>query len=314
MALTILDALKDPSRKLTGQQRALINEFATASPLLAAVPFETIQGGAYPYSMVDKLPGVGFRGINATFTESTGVLNPQTEVLKIAGGDLDVDHFLIRSQGESVRATQELLKVQALSLACTRAIIKGDSVADPDVFDGLQVRLGGNQLLEAVATAPTAGGNPLSLAQLDKAIGRVANPTHILTNSTMIQRLTVGARTPSVGGNLSFTLDQYGKPVTSYGGIPLVDIGFDNDGNEILSFTEVGGGGGGAACTSMYVVSLRPGYLFGIQNGGIDVRDLGELQIKPVFRTRVEWFISIAMTHGRAAARIRGITDAPVTA
>ena len=43
---------------------------------------------------------------------------------------------------------------------------------------------------------------------------------------------------------------------------------------------------------------------------GVATRDLGELETKPVFRTRVEWYSGIAVYHGRAAARLAGITDA----
>jgi hypothetical protein len=46
----------------------------------------------------------------------------------------------------------------------------------------------------------------------------------------------------------------------------------------------------------------------------MDVRDLGELQASPFFRTRVEWFAGIACWHGRAAARLWGIKNAAVVA
>jgi hypothetical protein len=46
----------------------------------------------------------------------------------------------------------------------------------------------------------------------------------------------------------------------------------------------------------------------------MEARDLGELQTKPAMRTRVEWYAGIAMFHGRAAARLRGISNAAVTA
>ena len=46
----------------------------------------------------------------------------------------------------------------------------------------------------------------------------------------------------------------------------------------------------------------------------MDVRDLGELQTEPKFRTRVEWYAGIAVKHGRAVGRLRGISNAAVTA
>ena len=51
----------------------------------------------------------------------------------------------------------------------------------------------------------------------------------------------------------------------------------------------------------------------GLQNGIMEVRDLGELQTMPVMRTRVEWLVGMAVMHGRAAARLRGISNAAVT-
>jgi hypothetical protein len=54
--------------------------------------------------------------------------------------------------------------------------------------------------------------------------------------------------------------------------------------------------------------------LTGIQNGPMDVRDLGELQTKPAKRTRVEWHAGIALFHGKAACRLGGITNAAIVA
>jgi hypothetical protein len=61
-------------------------------------------------------------------------------------------------------------------------------------------------------------------------------------------------------------------------------------------------------------VSLGDGRLTGIQNGDMDVRDLGELQSAPLYRTRVEWYSGMAMYHGRAAARLQYIGDLAIVA
>jgi len=37
------------------------------------------------------------------------------------------------------------------------------------------------------------------------------------------------------------------------------------------------------------------------------VRDLGEIDEKPVFRTRIEWYCGMAVFHPRAAARLKGV-------
>jgi hypothetical protein len=47
---------------------------------------------------------------------------------------------------------------------------------------------------------------------------------------------------------------------------------------------------------------------------GISARDLGEVQDKPVFRTRVDWNCSFAIYNGYSVARLYGITNAAVVA
>jgi hypothetical protein len=54
--------------------------------------------------------------------------------------------------------------------------------------------------------------------------------------------------------------------------------------------------------------------VIGLQNGVMEVDDLGQVNDKPVYRTRIEWLISLAVLSGRAAARVWGIKKAAVVA
>ena len=308
MALTLLEAAK---RSQDPVQSAVIEMYAGASDVLANLRFDNIQGSAMKYNREETLPGIGFRGINESYTESTGVINPQIEPLVIVGGDLDVDKFILETMGMNQRSVQEEMKVKSLALAWTKAFIKGDSDSDPREFDGLQVRLTGNQLIDA---GSTDGGDALSLAKLDELIDAVDDPTHLIMNKAMRRRLTTAARTYTIGGFISYELDAFGKKIAYYNGLPILIMDKDNEDNDILPFTEVGSGGTTATACSIYCVSLTPGKLQGIQNKVLEARDLGELQTKPAMRTRVEWYAGIAMYHGRAAARLRGVKKAAVTA
>jgi len=308
MSLTLVEAAKLATDPI---QSAVIEMYARASAILANLPFDTIQGNALKYNREDTLPGIGFRGVNESYTESTGIVNPQTEPLVIAGGDLDVDKFILDTMGMSQRAVQESMKVKALALAWAKAFIKGDSASDPREFDGLQTRLTGNQLIEA---GSTDGGDALSLLKLDELIDTVEEPTHLIMNKTMRRRLTVAARTYTIGGFITWEKDAFGQQVAYYNDLPIIIADFDNEGNTILPFTEVGSGGSTATATSIYCVSLMPGKVIGIQSAPMEVRDLGELQTKPAMRTRVEWYAGTAMFHGKAAARLRGVSNAAVTA
>jgi hypothetical protein len=48
----------------------------------------------------------------------------------------------------------------------------------------------------------------------------------------------------------------------------------------------------------------------GLTNGGVQVTDLGELETKPAYRTRIEFYCGLATFGGRAAARLRGVLAA----
>lgn len=308
MALTLIEAAKLDSGNVL--RSAIIELYAGSSEILRVLPWIDIEGNALKYNREGALPGVGFRGVNEAFASSTGILNPITEPLVIAGGDLDVDRYIIKTMGMGQRSMHEAMKIRALALAFTRKFLKGDQLSDPREFDGLQTRVTGNQLIVAGATA---NGTPLSLLKLDEAIDQTLNPTHIIMNKAMARRLTVAARTAAVGGQIDYSVDEFGKRVMFYNGLPIITVDLDGDGVSILPFTEAASSGT-ATATSIYVVSMGGEGLNGIQNGGVDVRDLGELQTAPVYRTRVEWFVGMAVFNGRAVTRLWSISDAVVTA
>jgi len=308
MSLTLVEARKLHSGDV--YRAAYIEMFARSTDILRVLTFENITGGALRYNREETLPGVGYRGINEGYTESTGILNPIMEPLLICGGDLDVDRALIKTMGEDQRTVQEAMKIKAIGLHYALKFIKGDQESDPKEPDGLQIRLAGNQLLDAGATS---GGDALSLAKLDELYDAVLNPTHWIMNKALRRRLTAAARLSTVGGYITYEKDEFGIPVTKYADLPILIMDEDNTGTQILPFTEANPGGGTAASTSIYCVSIGDGMLTGIQNGDLEVEDLGQIDSDPVYRTRIEWLNGIALFHGKAAARLQGITNAAVT-
>ena len=308
MALTLIEAAKLETGDVF--RSGVIELYAGSSAILANLPFQSIAGNALKYNREAALPGVGFRGVNEAYTPSTGVLNPIVEALVIAGGDLDVDKFIIDTMGENIRSTHEAMKIRALGLQWTQKFIKGDTSSDPREFDGLQVRVTGGQLIAAGATA---NGTALSLSVLDQAIDQTLNPTHLLMSKGMARKLTTAARNYQIGGFITYSVDFFGKRVMEYNGMPILTVDLDGTGAPILPFTEAATSGT-ATAGSIYILSLTEDGLIGLQNGGMDVRDLGELQSAPVFRTRLEWYNGIAIFNGRAVTRIWSIADAPITA
>lgn len=304
--------LHEASKLVDGdlKRSAIIEMFAGSADIVGALPLMDIPGNSYSYSQEAKLPSVGFRGYNQSYTPSIGVVNPQSETLRIAGGELDVDTALVKTHGMGVRATHEAMQVKAFGQKIAAAFINGDS-SDGVSFDGLRVRVRGYQLLAANEDTPNANA-PLSLATLDEAIDRVDGPTHIIMSKRMRNKLSQAAKDRDVGGDLQWGKDDFGKRVGFYNDLPILITEDDDKGDRIIDFNEAGPAGG-ANTSSIYVVSFGEGKIVGLQNGIMDVRDLGEIDAAPVYRTRVEWLIAMAVMHGKAVSRVWGITDAAVT-
>jgi len=307
--LTVVEAAKLQSGNEL--QRAIIEIYAESSAVLGALPVTSIPGNSITYNQEQTLPGIGFRGVNGSYSEATGILNPVTEVLSIAGGDLDVDTYIVETMGPDQRSIQEKMKIKSLAKRFDKTFIKGDVQSTPNEFDGLQVRLTGDQL---IAQGSTSGGDVLTLAKLDELIDAVENPTHLIMSKAVRRSLTTAARTYTVGGFITFSVDAFGRTVTLYNDLPILVTDTDETGSAILAFDEANPGGGSSVGTSIYCVSLSDDTLHGIQNDIPSVRDLGELETKPAYRTRVEWFVGMCVKHPKAAARLYGVKAGTVTA
>lgn len=303
MAVTLVQAANASTNML---QRGVIQTFIDESPVLDRLPFMEIEGNAYEYRKESALPGIAFRAVNAGYTESTGAIVPATVGLKIFGGDADVDRFIQRtmSNWEDQRALQTRLKAKAAAIFFTQSFFEGDSVADPNSFDGLRTSLTGAQVI----TAGTNGA-ALTLTMLDDLLATIDGmPDVIYANDWLIRKINALVR--ATGAIPPEPREQYGKLVYSYAGIPLVNPGFGLDGvTRILAFDETVGTS--TLTSSIYAVRFgEQEYVSGLTNGGIDVYDLGELETKPAFRVRIEAYMAIAMFRAKAAGRLKGVLQA----
>lgn len=306
--ITLLEAAKiNPGEVL---RNTIIEHFARSSDLLRVLPFIDVQGGAYVYNLEGSLPGVAFRGVNEGYTATAGILNPQTERLRIGGGELKVDNAVLKMHGGDVRSQHELRQVKALSLTIGAKLINGDSTKDPREFDGLRTRIQGDQLLDA---GNTDGGDALSVSALRDLIDAVENPTHLVMSKKMRNLLSAAASDTTIGGYISYDKDEFGRRITMFDGLPIVVTDYDAEGKQIIDFNEVGAGGATASASSVYCVNFGDEGVTGLQNGVMEVRDLGEMETQPALLTRVEWLVGMAALHGRAAARLRGIAQTAVT-
>jgi hypothetical protein len=299
MAVTLAQAQAASTNML---QRGVIQVFIDESPVLDRLPFMEIEGNAYQYSKESALPGIAFRAVNAAYTESTGAIVNATVGLKIFGGDADVDRFIARTMGNlnDQRALQTRLKAKAAAIFFTQNFFEGNSGTNPDAFDGLSTMLTGAQVI----TAGTNGAT-LTLDMVDDLIAAVVGgPDVLYMNAWLIRKIN---RLLRAAGVQPEEIEVARRIVGRYAGIPMVAVGLATDGTtEILGFDETTGTSNFTA--SIYAVKFgEQEFVSGLTNGGIDVYDLGELETKPVFRTRIEAYMAIANFNGKAAARLKGI-------
>lgn len=311
MALTLAQAAPLSQNDL---QRGVIETFVQASPILDRIPFLNIEGNAYAYNQEATLPGVAFRSVNEAYTESTGTFNQLTESLVILGGDADVDTFIqqTRSNLNDQRAIQTAMKVKAASYKFQDTFFNGDVTVDTKSFDGLKKRLTGAQVIDTATNGlgPVAGGHDFFDA-LDALIAQVSGDVDALyANKGVIAKIMSSAR--RLGGADWVTEAITGKRVPTYNGIPLLNPGSNAAGTSVLTQTEVQGTATNAS--SIYAVKFGQdegdGGVTGLTNGGVQVRDLGEVDDKPAYRTRIEFFTGLAVFSGTAAARLRGVLSA----
>lgn len=312
MAMTLAEAAVLSENDL---QRGVIETFVQASPVLDRIPLMNIEGNAYAYNKEATLPGVAFRAVNEAYTESTGTFVQATESLVILGGDADVDRFIVQTRGNlnDQRAAQTALKVKAASYKFQDTFFNGDVAVDTKSFDGLKKRLTGSQVLDAgtnglaVVGADDAARHAF-FDKLEELMAAVAGgPDVIYANRALIAKIMSAGR--RIGGAEIVRNDITGKREATWNGVPIVDPGKTAAGVDILPQTETQGSS--SVASSIYAVKFGGDEgdqaVTGLTNGGVQVYDLGELDSKPAYRTRIEFYCGLATFGGQAAARLRGV-------
>lgn len=288
MPLTLAEASKLIQNPL---QRGVVETFARTSAVLQYLPFMDVAGNAYSYNVEQTLPGIAFRDYNATYTESTGVVNPQTEKLYILGGISHVDRAIVKTQGNlnNIRSIQDSMKAKAAALEFTRCFFKGENTTTATggattnnyEFDGLDERLTGSQVFTSAA---------LSLDDLDKLIDLIVGaPTVLFMNKNT--RRNVNKLMRAAGQATEVVNGVFGQQIPSYAGIPIGVIEEGKDGKPILVDGEI------------YAVRMgAQEYLSGLQAGTMEVIDNG--LVKTQYETLIEWICGMAIFHPRAAAKL----------
>jgi hypothetical protein len=285
--------------------RGVLDTLVTESAVLRYLPFLTVNGSAVTYNQESVMSTVSFYGVGDTWAEDVVQVSPQQVGLKTLGGDADVDAFLQQTDHNpnDLEALAIANKAKAIAYAFNDTFYHGDTLADPNAFDGL------NRTCGAIATSGGFSGSvralshgldgaTLTLAHLDELIDAIkpGGPSALFMSRRSRRKLKA-LRANAV----ELSVDQFGRRILTYDGIPV-----ETDDN--ISDTETQGAN--TDCSSIYAVQF--GYqtgVMGLQNGGLQVQRLGELETKNARRTRIKWYCGLAVFRTLAVARLAGVRD-----
>jgi len=300
MAISLLDFANQTQSPM---RKGIVQEITNESVFLRALRFVPVDGFAYTYNRQQTLGGIAFRGLNDSYANDTGVVNPQVETLSIFGGEVRTDRQIVNKQGDVARANAIAAKVKKAGLFFDRYVVKGDPTADPLQFHGLNVRLTGDQVMEA-----GANGAPLTLDLLDRALDAVVGSNSrkvIVCNKGVRRQITKLVRDAAGGAAVS----DVGPQAREYDGAPIEVLDEDGDETPILDFDETQGASD--VTTSLYVI--RPGsdvdgeYVQGLIGGGM-IEHVAVGLLGTYYSDIVEANMGLGVFHPRAAIRVKGIT------
>lgn len=294
MAMTKVEAAKLTQDMLV---RGVIDTVVKESQILTMLPFMEVQGSAVAYNREASMAAAGFYDVGDTWNEGTPTFTKVTVPLRILGGDADVDNFLQATYSDvnDIEAVVVANRAKSVAHKFSDAFFNGDTAVDAKSFDGLTKLIPAGQQVSM-----GANGGALTLDKLDEAIDLVkpGKPDALFMSKRTRRKLSSLRR---ASGNLLETdVDAFGQRALYYDGIPVIVDDFVSDAQ-----TQ----GNVATCSSIYAVKMGMGVgVMGIEQGGIQVERVGELEQKDATRTRIKWYAALALFSELGCSRLLGIT------
>jgi HK97 family phage major capsid protein len=293
MALTLAEAAKlSNDIVLQGVIETIIQD----SPILQVLPFIEITGNGLTYNRENAAASAAFFDVGDTWSESTPTFTQITTSLTIVGGDADIDNYLLmtRSNIQDLQSAVIRLKVKAVQQKFEDTFLNGDTGVDSKSFDGVDKLTTGGQ-----ATSMGVNGASLSLAKLDELIDLVkgGGPSMLLMSKRSRRSLNNLARTS--GTFLQTDRNDFGQMMQYYDGIPVGVSDYISDTKTV---------GTSSDCSTIYALQFGEGALAGLTApGGLQVEDIGSLETKDATRTRVKWYVSMALFNALKVAKLTGV-------
>jgi hypothetical protein len=248
--------------------------------------------------------------VGDTWNESTPTFEQKTAVLKIMGGDADVDNFAkaTRSDLQDLEAATIELKAKALRHKFEETFIYGNSTTNPKQFDGIRKLIDTTTASAQVICPGGATGGTLTLAHLDQLIDCIkgGRPDVLLMSKRSARKIKGLSRV--VGILLESSADEFGNPIETYARIPTWLTDFQLDTHTVAGSVETGTTTG--ANSVIWAFQMGEGALAGLTApGGLVVEPIGSLETKDAARIRLKWYCSLALFANIKAAALIGVQD-----
>ena len=279
-------------------QAGVIEVLATESKLLQLLPFMNVQGSGYTYNIEKNLGNAQFRKVNGGYNYGAIETIPVTERIVILGDEAIVDTYQIAVESDinNLMAIEVALRTKAIAHKFEKCFISGGTAAGSGVpsetaaneFVGILTRY-----TEATPANIPSEALPLYTAQvitktedligdLDTLLDMVAGGADaLIMNKKTRRQLTAKGR-----AFCEYRQGEFGTQFLQYGGVDVIDLDGELLADDIIIAAKFGAKE--AVC--------------GLQNGGVRVTALGEMESQPQLKTRIEWFVGLAVFNPKAVA------------
>ena len=186
MALTLVEAAKLSNDVVL---QGVIETIVKDDVLFELMPWIPIVGNALTYNQENAAAGAAWYDPTDTWVEQTPTFTQLTAVLRIAGGDADVDNFMKRTRSniQDIEAEVIMLKAKAVREELRNSLFAGNNATNPKQPDGLPRLIPAAQEVFA-AGATAANGLALAIEMFDRLIDQVKGPVDILIMSRRTRR------------------------------------------------------------------------------------------------------------------------------
>ncbi|WP_016586770.1 major capsid protein, partial [Yersinia pestis] len=255
-------------------------------------PFMKINSKAYLYNREATLSEATFIDVNDTITEGAATFTEHVAKLRILAGDVDVDKFLATTMSDTNNqlAIQVRQKVKGLARAFRRNLILGDSTTNTKAFDGIPKLMHDDQKIDIE-------GASMTFSMFDELVDAVKDlgADCIMMRSEHLRAYRALLRTVSLGPS-EIMMENFGRPMLCHNGVPFI----------VNDFIPTDAGKASIYCLHLSEENGVTG-LYGGENAGIVVENIGTVQNKDATRTRVKWYCSLANKHDKAIAALTNV-------